>query len=293
VTLYSFIHLSGLIDDDKKKGAGIINKMKEDQSININTLISAGLEEQEAIVYELLLQKGELRAGEIIKKTALKRGNVYNILKSLTSLGFVEEFAVNGINHYRPLHPSKIANAFEHKIEEIEQKKSVFENVLPDLVSLYKLNQYKSTIRYFEGEEGVQKALLETLNYKGDVYAYIDIDSVNQWAEALDKRYIRERNNKKINKKILYFDSPLARDFIKEKRSFTEEKIIPGSSGVYQTESTIQIFEEVVLYLTFSENHKIAVIINDIRIAQFHRRLFEAEWKSIDSSILAQQNQDH
>ncbi|PIP86938.1 hypothetical protein COW81_03015, partial [Candidatus Campbellbacteria bacterium CG22_combo_CG10-13_8_21_14_all_36_13] len=81
MTLYSFIHLSGLIDDDKKKGAGIINKMKEDQSININTLISAGLEEQEAIVYELLLQKGELRAGEIIKKTALKRGNVYNILK--------------------------------------------------------------------------------------------------------------------------------------------------------------------------------------------------------------------
>jgi len=255
--------------------------MKEDQSIHINTLVSAGLEEQEALVYELLLQKGELRAGEIIKKTALKRGNVYNILKSLISSGFVEEFDVNGINHYRPLHPSKIANAFEHKIEEIEQKKSVFENVLPDLVSLYKLNQYKPTIRYFEGEQGVKNAIHDMLKSTETIYTYGDIFAVTKYIADINKKHSDERKRLRIQKRVLLFNTEESDALLKSLRSdeFTEYRVLKNQQTKEEVQSVIEIYDDKVEYLTVSDAHKIAVILQDARIAKMHRILFENDWE--------------
>lgn len=280
VTLLIIIHFSVKIAHDNPYIPYIINPMKEDNSIRINTLVSAGFEEPEALIYELLLQSGELRAGEIIKKTALKRGNVYNILKSLVSSGFIEEFEVNGVNHYRPLHPSKIAVTFDRKAEEIEQRRGVFENVLPDFVSLYKLNRYKPTIRYFEGEDGVQRAIDDMLVSTETIYTYADVGAVQKYIADINKKHVEKRKKLGIKKKVLLFDTKESRTMFASMNSdeYTEFRVLKNKEADTLIEAALEIYDDKVEYLTVSNTAKIAVILQDARIAQMHRILFENDW---------------
>ncbi|TAN58360.1 hypothetical protein EPN15_01360 [Patescibacteria group bacterium] len=54
-------------------------------------LTQAGLTENQALIYEILVKNGLMPAGAVCKKTPLKRGLVYKILDELTEIGLVEK----------------------------------------------------------------------------------------------------------------------------------------------------------------------------------------------------------
>ena len=70
-------------------------------------LQSAGLTAGEAEIYEILLNLGPAPAQSILKKTALKRGNVYNILAGLEIQIDQQHFVPRQRQGYRQIHGNK------------------------------------------------------------------------------------------------------------------------------------------------------------------------------------------
>jgi len=52
-----------------------------------NILIQAGLSEEQAQIYQALLERGPQRASDLTKWVGLKRGLVYKVLEQLENIG--------------------------------------------------------------------------------------------------------------------------------------------------------------------------------------------------------------
>lgn len=119
----------------------------------------------ESIVYEYLLKNGESPAGEMIKKTPLKRGLVYKILDSLVDKGLViEKTSIPSkkqgrrkISHFLPNHPEKLREFIENEKKKLDKAKNTLEANMPALISDFNLASGKPGVRFFEGIEGIKK----------------------------------------------------------------------------------------------------------------------------------------
>ena len=116
-----------------------------------------GLGENELLIYNELLAKGDRDAGQIIDTTPIKRGTVYNNLKSLTEAGLIEQFDKNNVAHFRTVHPSKIEEILMRNEEKHKLTQASFAGMLPSLISQYNLIHNRPGVRYYEGVLGLKK----------------------------------------------------------------------------------------------------------------------------------------
>ncbi len=135
----------------------------QDWGENLENLFAAiGLSEKESRVYRVLLESGELPAGEIITKSRLKRGITYAVLYTLEKDGLVSQVKKGKKTFFRPEPPQKLADLLLNKKTQIDYLHNSFSQLLPKLSSQYKLSVGRPTVAYFEGEDGV-KALFDDI----------------------------------------------------------------------------------------------------------------------------------
>ena len=67
-----------------------------------------GLTQNEIKVYLTLLELGESKTGEILKKSRLNSGRIYEILNSLQEKGLVSFILKSGVKYFRPADPKRV-----------------------------------------------------------------------------------------------------------------------------------------------------------------------------------------
>jgi len=240
----------------------------------------------EAIIYEYLLKNGESPAGEIIKKTPLKRGLVYKILDNLVEKGLViEKRSIpskkqgrNKISHFMPNHPEKLREFIENEKKRFNKAKNTLEANMPTMISDFNLISGKPGVRFFEGIEGIKKVLEDTLTSKETIYSYSDIEAIVKYTEKMNDTYIKRRSELKIKKRGIVVDSPFSRNYLKNYFSdITENRFI--SHEIFPFNSVMQIYDNKVAYISLSKKTKIALLIEDKNIYKMHRSLYELTWK--------------
>ena len=240
----------------------------------------------ESIIYEYLLKNGESPAGEIIKKTTLKRGLVYKVLGNLKEKGLViEKKSVPSkkqgkrkISHFLPNHPEKLREFIENEKKKLNQVKNTLEATMPSIISDFNLISGKPGVRFFEGIEGIKKVLDDTLTSKETIYSYSDIEAIVKYTKKINTAYIKRRAELKIKKRGIIVDSPFARSYLKEYfLDVTENRFI--SNEIFPFNSVMQIYDNKVAYISLSEKTKIALLIEDKNIYKMHRSLYELTWK--------------
>jgi sugar-specific transcriptional regulator TrmB len=117
----------------------------------IDPLKNLGLSEKEAKVYLALLQLGTATPYRIAKKSGLKRPTAYVIAEELVEKGLIVHGPGDESRKY-------IARSPETFIEAQEAKLTQAKRVLPELKSLQKETEEKTSILYFEGVEGFRQA---------------------------------------------------------------------------------------------------------------------------------------
>ncbi|MDP2668258.1 MAG: helix-turn-helix domain-containing protein [bacterium] len=245
--------------------------------MNEEMLKKIGLSEGEAIAYSYILENGESSVGGMLKKVPLKRGNLYNVLRSLVFKGLVEEFEKNKVVQFRLKHPSAIKNYLEKSEAEIKQKENLAEEMIPTLISKFNLNYQKPTVRYFEGLTGIQEVLEDSLNSKGEIYSYADLESVEKYISKINKVYVKKREALSIKKKGIVLDTPFAREFLKDYApAITETKLVKYEARPYQT--VMQIYDGKISYITLGDKLLIGVIVEDAHIYEMHKYMFEYLW---------------
>jgi sugar-specific transcriptional regulator TrmB len=125
-----------------------------------NILQQLGLTENEALIYETLLQNGKQKASQIQKKTPLKRGLVYKNLENLEKKGLVvREDNNQKVSTFTPIHPNVLKGLAEQQVKQAREAQNLLQNELGSLVSMYNLANNKPGVEFCEGLEGVKKVI--------------------------------------------------------------------------------------------------------------------------------------
>ena len=245
----------------------------------ITTILqSAGLSDNEAVVYQTLLEYGELKASDVIRRTGLKRGNTYNVLYSLVQKNIVREGEKNGVATYQPLNPANLRSLIERDERELHRREKQLESALPTLLSEFNKGHHRPSVQIYEGSTGVIKALNNTLKATETIYTYVDFQTVQEFMVEESEKYVAERNKTGVKKHVLLIDNQTGRDTIKNaNKDYTEYRIISASEQ--PIEAYLEIYNNTLTYLTISKSNKLAVEIHDERLYQLHRYLFEQQWE--------------
>lgn len=240
----------------------------------------AGLTPTQAAIMEYLFNNKEEKASEISRAIKKSRAIVYKDLEEMLGLGLVERIdKPNAISYFRAGHPGAMEKHFDEREEKIKKDRQLFMNYLPDMVSSYNLLSNKPGVRYYEGMDGVEKILSDSLSAHEAIRTYIDIEAIVKYINDINKEYVKKREKLGIKKRGLVLDSEYAREYLKNYHSeITDTKFLDKNSVKFET--IMQIYDNKISYLTLSEKSRIGVIIEDPSIAQMHKTLFDLNWNN-------------
>ena len=146
----------------------------------ISELKSIGLSEKESKAYLALVKNGTSQISLVAKKSDLNRGTTYVILHQLLSKGLVTKSIKNNIQFFSALEPKNLRSFLEKQKNEINNQISSVENIINSLNSLSSSIGKIPKVRFFEGIQGCQIAMEETLNSEQKkLYSFLSIDELS------------------------------------------------------------------------------------------------------------------
>src|SRR3989338_7365199 len=122
------------------------------------TLQQIGLSEKETLVYLSCLQLGITTVLHIAQYSELKRPTVYLVLDELGKRGLVSRIQKEKKILFKAEHPERL-------VAELEMKKTLVSELLPNLQAIYNLNPEKPNIKIREGIQGVRNTYKDIFTY--------------------------------------------------------------------------------------------------------------------------------
>lgn len=243
-----------------------------------NILKQAGLSEEQAITYESLLERGPQKASVLSNWTGIKRSLTYKVLEQLENMGLVEKKGGTGtVAVFYPAHPSVLLDKMDRDKKNLDLAKEIVSLGIGNLSSKYNLLTGKPNIRFFEGEDGIESVLSDTLTSKEAIYSYADLEAILKYIPKINDTYSKKREKMQVKKHGLIMDTPKAREVIKEYLTeVTETKFIKYKTPEFG--AVMQIYDGKISYITLKEDSMIGVIIEDKTIYEMHKALFEHLW---------------
>lgn len=241
-------------------------------------LKNIGLSNEQVAVYQVLLEYGKLHASTIASKTGISRVITYRILDQLVALGIVEKKDMpKSVATFVPADPENLKNIVSRKQQELVTLETNCQAAISLLKPQFNILRDKPGVRFYEGLEGIQKILDDSLTAESVIYSYADIDAIESRFPEINKAYVARREKRGIKKQAILPDSPTARIVLKDyHRAITDVKLIP--LAIHNFPTVMQIYDGKISYITFSENDMIGTIIEDRYIFEMHKALFEYLW---------------
>lgn len=240
----------------------------------------AGLNENEAQVYEILLDNGQLGIAKIgALAPNIKRTNLYSVLYSLRDKELIEQALCGGKINFRVNHPNELENYIEKKSEDLNVTKKEISALLPSMISNFNLAYHKPGVKIFEGEEGIEKIVADSLNSKTEIFSFVDVEAVEKYLHEVNVKYVRERERLGKKKRILVTNSEYNKEYFKKLGpEVTDVRYIDFDLGQFCT--NMQIYDNKISYLTLNPDGMIGIIIEDKNIAHLNKGLFEYIWST-------------
>lgn len=249
-----------------------------------NQLSHLGLDENEAKIYQALLELGPSTVAQITKKAGITRTFGYPVLEKLSIQGLVSRASGQGKKiNYAAGHPRKLIQYIENRKNQWQRRLNEAEHILPDLISIYKLAE-KPTIRFQEGLEGAKAIYLETLESKETIFSIADIEGWDT-PELADwgREYNRKRSQLKIHENMLLLDTPISRAWMKDYRGsfeYTHIRWIKPEQlpKIKEFVGEINIYENKIMMIMLHKPHYMGVMIESKTLANILKSLFELAW---------------
>ncbi len=236
-----------------------------------NELIKIGLTEKESRIYLAILELGEANIQKLAIKAQIKRTTTYDILESLKQKGFIGTTTTKKRKLYFAQNPKKLEI-------DLEEKKSIVKNIMPELLAITNKIDKKPTIKYFEGMEGIKEIYKDNLNYKEqEMLSWLpekyDYETLGN--EFIFNFYVPKRIEKKIWIRAIAPDNELNRRLQKEdekslrKTKLAKFSVMPNVDINLYGKSKISI-------LSYEE--KFGLIIESQKIYDTLKGIFEMNW---------------
>ncbi len=245
-----------------------------------------GLSDKDAEVYLACLELGTQPASVVAKKAGLKRPTTYLILEGLMKRGLVSEYTGSNVKYFTAVQPEFLLNYVEKRRRELSSHQHELEQYLPQFNSLSNPYSLSPKVRFFEGVEGLERVMDDTLTSKTPILCYSSMDS---WFAREDtKQYIiRYAKRRVVDKKIplrgINLDTPLTRRYIEtdypaEDEKYSDFRFFPKE--IKDLSNEINIYDNKVAIVSLGKYELLGVIIESKEIANSQRAIFETAWMS-------------
>ncbi len=234
-----------------------------------------GLSEDEANVYLSSLSLGPTSVLKISRATDLKRTTIYGIIEALKEKGLMR-IEVRGLKQfYTAESPEKLDVM-------LKRKKKEFESRLPEFMSLYSMKGGESSFKYYHGIEAMKRIYLETLREIKPHEEYLVVANQDKWFNLAPdfwmKEYIEKRAKLNIQTRLLFQDSPTAREHKKFERNFNQAiRLLPEGTSL-NVDMLLLPHKLIVIDLA---SPLTTLVIENTSMIELHKNMFKLIWDSI------------
>jgi sugar-specific transcriptional regulator TrmB len=247
-----------------------------------NILKQAGLSEEQSLVYETLINKGPQKASSVSSWTGIKRGLTYKVLEQLENMGLISKKGGSGaVAVFYPAHPSVLLDKIERDKKNLDLAKEIVSLGIGSLSSKYNLIAGKPNVRFFEGEDAIEKITTDYPTKDKEIRQWIDINNALNHFRKETIKYKDERIKKNISKKMIVTDTIENREYTKNNPTLTDFKFTKK-----KLPTAIQIYDEKVSMLTLEKDKQIGIIIEDKAISETLKNIFDEIWEKTNSQSL-------
>lgn len=176
-----------------------------------------GLSKNQAAIYLLLIQHGELRIQEIVKLARIPRSSVYDCLNRLYELGIAEEIVKNSYKMVRPYSIGAMRHGLDEKIVKLQRLTRDLDG-LEKSISLIPSHAQNGTakVRYYNNRSGARQLYWNTLKAQNTVYVFSDWGRGRYVGMRFYERFVEESRNREIKEKVIINPTPHALKSIRE-----------------------------------------------------------------------------
>ncbi|MEX2368898.1 MAG: helix-turn-helix domain-containing protein [Candidatus Paceibacterota bacterium] len=230
-----------------------------------------GLSNKEAKVYLALLELNQAPASDIARKAQLNRATTYVILDSLIEKALVSTYDQEKTTQYVASEPETLKSLVKERQIEWKEKEKTAEDLIPSLESIHNVGDEKPTIRFFDGEKGLEQSAEEFYKnfYKGKETVKI-FYSRDRIENNISKELLDHLKNSRLRKKVR---SETIYNYSKGKYDDDTGDRIKVNDDKFPISIDLEIYSDRVLISTLKEKLS-AILIKDTDIADSFKTLF-------------------
>jgi sugar-specific transcriptional regulator TrmB len=247
--------------------------------MNNELLISLGLTQDEATIYNVLLEGGFMPARTVATRASLGRPLTYKILDDLIIKNIIEKKDTAGkISLFAPIHPRELEKLLEKKKEVIETVQKTLNESIGQMVSKYNLFIGKPNVQFYEGKDGLLK-IYEDINIEKNDILLIQspFDSEIPEIDIIVQNQIKKQVANNIHTKAITPYIKTTKEWVKNKdlENLVTRCIIP--------EKKFEVPAQILIYgnkigISSVRNPFITTIIEDKNINDTFRIMFDYIW---------------
>lgn len=244
-------------------------------------LRNAGLSQKEACIYLAGLKAGPVLASYLAYKTGINRPSVYDSLKSLIKKGLVSTYGSKYKQRFIMEDPKNLDRYLERKKKDVDRMKKYLDMAIPEVNSLINEKNFVPKIKFIEGIEGIENALLNSLDCKSkEILAVIATKELfDSLGNDFIKKYVKDRVSKNKKTKTIRLKTQEAKlDTFFDRHSEQLRELKITSDNVYFSESFF-IYDDTVFYIS-SKKENFGLIIESQEHAEMMKNIFAIMWNA-------------
>ncbi len=238
------------------------------------TLIGAGLSENEAKIYLALLELGKGTVSEITRKANLNRTTGYDVLDGLVNKGLASVSGKEPKQEYVAESPDKLEILLKQTASKAEKNLEEVKAAIPELKSMHNVAG-RPKVRFYEGTSGLVEVYEDTLTSHEPIRAYATVDDMHRALPNYFPKYYERRAGKGIAIKAIIPATEIGKERAAlDKEEMRETALIPPDKYYFSPE--INIYDDKVMIASWRE--KLGIIIQSAEIADAMKKIHDLAW---------------
>lgn len=248
-----------------------------------NELIKFGLSENQALIYLLLIQHGELKIQEIVNLTQIPRSSVYDNLKVLEEFGLIEKVLEGKFAKIKPYPLRSIGHHVSEKLTKLESQIAKIDHLEKAIALLPKNSQQQTVVRYYKGVSGARQLLWNTLAAKDTIHVYSAWGRGRYVGIKFYKSFVSESRDRGFKEKVLINPSKRVLESIQKYSGTSVGRTVPENIRAIAEEDVLIkgetfIYGNIFAQLYLREEEINGFEIESANFTETQRSIFKTLW---------------
>lgn len=246
--------------------------------MNPDLLTQMGLTPAQARTYLELVKAGSLTPPQLAKKIGESRTTAYMALARLEEVGLAKKSEKAKKATYEPASPSALAGFLTKRQQELARVEESYRDALPNLLSYYYTFRGKPGVKFFEGEDGLEKVYEDILRTREPV-DIVQTPADEQYfgsvteSDSILRKYLDKRAALDIRSQMLTSATSGPKGWSKKDDERLKRVVTPFPPTAYTAPVELSVYGNKISFISFGDE-TIGTIIESPQIAQAMRELY-------------------